>query len=52
MRKTLIAFMEDRPGVLNRVGSVIRRRNYNVVSLSVAPTETAAISRMTASIWS
>jgi len=48
MRKTLIAFMEDRPGVLNRVGSVIRRRNYNVVSLSVAPTETAAISRMTA----
>ena len=47
MRKTLIAFMEDRPGVLNRVASMIRRRNFNVVSLAVAPTETPAISRMT-----
>ena len=48
MKKTLIAFMEDRPGVLNRVASMIRRRNFNVVSLAVAPTETSAISRMTA----
>lgn len=48
MKKTLIAMMEDRPGVLNRVASLIRRRNYNVVSLTVAPTETLQISRMTA----
>jgi len=48
MKKTLIAFMEDRPGVLNRLSSLIRRRNFNVVSLAVAPTETPAISRMTA----
>jgi acetolactate synthase I/III small subunit len=47
-RKILIALMEDRPGVLTRVASLIRRRNFNVVSLAVAPTETPAISRMTA----
>ena len=47
MKKTLIALMEDRPGVLIRLASLIRRRNFNVVSLSVAPTETPAISRMT-----
>lgn len=46
--KTIIAWMEDKPGVLARVASMIRRRNYNVVSLAVAPTETPAISRMTA----
>jgi len=48
MRKTIIAFMQDRPGVLNRVASMIRRRDFNVVSLAVAPTEVPAISRMTA----
>ena len=48
MKKTLIALMEDRPGVLARVANLIRRRNYNVVSLAVAPTETSSISRMTA----
>lgn len=48
MKKTLIAFMEDYPGVLSRVAGMIRRRNFNVVSLTVAPTETPAISRMTA----
>lgn len=48
MRKTLIALMEDRPGVLARVATLIRRRNYNVISLAVAPTETPTISRMTA----
>ena len=48
MRKTLIALMEDQPGVLARVATLIRRRNYNVISLTVAPTEAPAISRMTA----
>jgi len=48
MKKTIIAFMQDRPGVLNRVASMIRRRDFNVVSLAVAPTEVPAISRMTA----
>ena len=48
MKKTLIALMKDQPGVLARVATLIRRRNFNVISLTVAPTETPAISCMTA----
>jgi len=47
MRHTLVALMEDRPGVLNRVSSLFRRRNYNIESLTVGHSETAGISRMT-----
>ncbi len=44
---TLIALMEDKPGVLNRVASLFRRRNYNIESLTVGHSETPNISRMT-----
>jgi acetolactate synthase-1/3 small subunit len=44
---TLVALMEDKPGVLNRVSSLFRRRNYNIESLAVGHTETPSISRMT-----
>jgi acetolactate synthase-1/3 small subunit len=47
MKHTLIALMENRPGVLNRVSSLFRRRNYNIESLSVGHSETAGVSRMT-----
>ena len=47
MKHTLVALMEDRPGVLNRVSSLFRRRNYNIESLSVGPSEAGGISRMT-----
>ncbi len=47
MRHTLIALMEDKPGVLSRVSSLFRRRNYNIESLSVGHSETPGISRMT-----
>jgi acetolactate synthase-1/3 small subunit len=47
MKHTLVALMEDRPGVLNRVSSLFRRRNYNIESLSVGHSEAAGISRMT-----
>lgn len=47
MRCTLVALMEDKPGVLNRVASLFRRRNYNIESLSVGHSETPNISRMT-----
>jgi len=44
---TLIALMEDKPGVLHRVASLFRRRNYNIESLTVGHSETPNISRMT-----
>jgi acetolactate synthase-1/3 small subunit len=46
-KHTLIALMEDKPGVLSRVSSLFRRRNYNIRSLSVGHSETQDISRMT-----
>lgn len=47
MRQTLIATVENKPGVLNRVASMFRRRNFNIDSLNVGRTERADISRMT-----
>jgi acetolactate synthase-1/3 small subunit len=47
MKHTLVALMEDKPGVLNRVSGLFRRRNYNIESLSVGHSEVPGISRMT-----
>jgi len=47
MRHTLVALMEDKPGVLDRVASLFRRRNFNIESLTVGHSETPGISRMT-----
>ena len=47
MKHTLVALMEDRPGVLSRVISLFRRRNFNIESITVGHTETPDISRMT-----
>ena len=47
MKHTLIALMEDKPGVLNRVSGLFRRRNYNIEGLSVGHSEEPGISRMT-----
>ena len=46
-KHTLIALMEDKPGVLNRVASLFRRRKFNIESLTVGHSETPGISRMT-----
>lgn len=47
MRQTLIALVENKPGVLNRVASLFRRRNFNIDSLNVGRTEDPNVSRMT-----
>lgn len=47
MLHTFIVHVEDRPGVLNRVSSLFRRRAYNISSLTVGPTDKAGVSRMT-----
>lgn len=44
---TLNVLMQDRPGVLHRAVSLLRRRAVNIVCLSVGPSEFAGLSRMT-----
>jgi len=43
----LVAYVEDKPGVLNRVASLFRRRAFNIDSLTVGRTEKEGVSRMT-----
>lgn len=47
MKQTLVALVEDKPGVLNRVASLFRRRNFNIESLTVGHSEVPGVSRMT-----
>jgi acetolactate synthase I/III small subunit len=44
---TFVLYVENRPGVLNRISSLFRRRGYNIESLTVGHTERPGISRMT-----
>jgi acetolactate synthase-1/3 small subunit len=46
-KHTLVALVENKPGVLNRVASLFRRRNFNIDSLAVGTTDDPAVSRMT-----
>ena len=47
MQYTFIAMVENKPGVLNRVASLFRRRNFNIDSLTVGRTDNPNVSRMT-----
>ena len=47
MKHTLVALVENKPGVLARVAGLFRRRNFNIDSLTVGTTEDPNISRMT-----
>jgi acetolactate synthase I/III small subunit len=47
MQTTFIVHVEDQPGVLTRVTSLIRRRGFNIDSLTVGGTERRGVSRMT-----
>jgi len=44
---TFAVYVQDHPGVLNRVASLFRRRAFNIESLTVGHTERAGVSRMT-----
>jgi acetolactate synthase-1/3 small subunit len=43
----LVALVLDKPGVLNRVASLMRARNFNIDSLAVSHTDREGLSRMT-----
>ena len=47
MTHTLVAMVQDRPGVLHRAVSLLRRRGYNIESLAVGRSEAPGVSRMT-----
>jgi acetolactate synthase-1/3 small subunit len=46
-RHTLSVLVEDHPGVLNRVVSLLRRRSFNIESITVGHSEQPGVSRMT-----
>ncbi len=46
-RRTITALVQDKPGVLNRISSMFRRRGFNIASLAVGHSEEADLSRMT-----
>jgi acetolactate synthase-1/3 small subunit len=47
IKHTLVALVEDKPGVLNRVANLFRRRGFNIDSITVGHSEKPDISRMT-----
>ena len=44
---TLVALVQDKPGVLTRIASLFRRRGFNIASLAVGKSELPGLSRMT-----
>jgi acetolactate synthase-1/3 small subunit len=47
MQHTLVALVENKPGVLTRVTSLFQRRSFNIDSLTVGRTENPGVSRIT-----
>ena len=47
MLHTFAVYVDNKPGVLNRVSSLFRRRAFNIESLTVGHTEQPGVSRMT-----
>jgi acetolactate synthase-1/3 small subunit len=46
-KHTLVAIVQDKPGVLNRMASLFRRRGFNIESIAVGHSEVAHLSRVT-----
>ena len=47
MLHTFAVYVDNKPGVLNRVASLFRRRAFNIESLTVGHTDIEGVSRMT-----
>ena len=46
-RRAILAFMLNRPGVLNKISMLIRRKMYNVETITACPTNQPGVTRMT-----
>ena len=48
--RVVSAIVENKPGVLHSVANLFRRRNFNIESITVGPTETKDLSRITITV--
>ncbi|MFC2035089.1 acetolactate synthase small subunit [Chloroflexota bacterium] len=46
-KHTIVALVEDKPGVLNQMASLFRRRSFNIESIAVGHSEMPHLSRVT-----
>ena len=44
-KNTLVALVSDKPGVLNQVASLFRRRGFNIENIAVGSSEEPGLSR-------
>ena len=47
MRRIISVLLENEPGALSRVVGLFSQRNYNIETLTVAPTDDGTLSRLT-----
>ncbi len=45
-RRAILAYLQNRPGVLNKVSMLIRRKMYNVETITACSARTAGVSKM------
>ncbi len=50
-RRAILAFMQNRPGVLNKISMLVRRKMYNVETITACTTPQPGISRMTLTLY-
>ena len=48
--KVISVLVENKPGVLHAIANLFRRRNFNIESITVGPTQQQDISRMTITV--
>jgi acetolactate synthase-1/3 small subunit len=48
--KVISVLVENKPGVLHMIANLFRRRNFNIESITVGPTEQSDIARMTLTV--